>query len=94
MVEGKEGGTRKFHSFLPPHFCKGRGTRISNRACYSGGNFSEILVGGQKGGIQCFAVVQWGELIEAGQLFRYGLQKKPFRSYLGSCTENKFCHSC
>ena len=45
-----------------------------------GGNFFEILVGGTKAGIQCFVVVQWRELVKAGQevvkitfLFLFGL---------------------
>ena len=40
-----------------------------------GGIFSEILVGDTKGGIQCLAVVQWVELVEAGQFFLNELQK-------------------
>ena len=37
----------------------------------------EILVGvgGQKVGIQCFVVVQWGELVKVGQIFLNQLQK-------------------
>ena len=34
-----------------------------------------MLVGEQKGGIQCFVVVQWGELVEAGRFFLNELQK-------------------
>ena len=44
------------------------GGRVSNR----GGFISEILAaggGGAKRGIQCFAVVQWGDLVEAGVSF-------------------------
>ena len=42
--------------------------------------FSKILVGGglgptKRGQIQCFVVVQWAELVEAGQFFLNKFQK-------------------
>ena len=41
-----------------------------------GGIFSEILVGETKReGIQCFVLILWGGLVEAGQFFLSELQK-------------------
>ena len=37
--------------------------------------FIEILVGGTKGGIQYFVVVQSGELVKVGQFFLNQLKK-------------------
>ena len=59
---------------LPP-FVKCGGPRFQT-GHVTGGNFSEILVGGTKrGGVEFFVLVQWGELVKAGQFFLNDLQK-------------------
>ena len=65
------------------------GDNTENRLCQGGGGgarfqmrhvngkiFSEILVGGTKGGgIQCFVVVHWWKLVKVSQFFLNQLQK-------------------
>ena len=52
------------------------GNQDFKRDMLMGEFFFEILEWGTKrGGIQYFAVVQWGELVKVGQFFLHQLQK-------------------
>ena len=58
-----------FNIVSSPSFVKGWGrgeNQDFKQNMLVGEIFSEILVGDKKGGIQCFVVGQWGELVETG----------------------------